>query len=515
MSKFYVTTAIVYVNDRPALHYLYEVIAADALARYHRMIGDETFFLTGTDEHSINVDRAARAQGLPAKQYSDQMAQVYRDVEAQFGISYDRFIRTEDPDHVAGVRKFIGLMQAKGDIYKGTYSGWYCPSCEAFYLESDLNDGYCRIHPTIKASWLEEENYFFALSKYQDRLQEHLEKHPQFIQPETRRNEILGWLKAGLRDFSISRSTISWGIPFPGDEGHVVYVWGDALLNYITGVGYGSDDGMFKRWWPADLHIIGKDITRFHVLYWPAMLMSAGVALPKRIWGHGWMLYRGERTSKSAGTAIDPLEVATAFGADAVRYLLLRELPFDRDGDISWEAMTNRFNADLANDLGNFVYRSLSMLQRYFDGKVPAPDGDATKLDAELRKAFEKAVRSLDRSFKVLDYAGALETIWMAVKRGNKYIEESAPWVLAKQSDQRKRLQTVMYNLTEAIRLTSFLISPFMPETAQKIAGQVKADLRAPWTTSQAWGGVALRTQTTLGGVLFPRIEKEPVGTPT
>src|SRR5712692_3000321 len=346
MGKFYVTTAIVYVNDKPALHYLYEVVAADVLARYHRMIGDDTFFLTGTDEHSINVERAAKREGLPAKVYSDQMAQRYRDVEAQFGISYDRFIRTEDSDHVAGVQKFIGQMQAKGDIYKGTYSGWYCPSCEAFYQADELNDGYCRIHPSIKASWLQEDNYFFALSKYQDRLLQHIEKHPEFIQPESRRNEILGWLKAGLRDFSISRSTITWGIPFPGDERHVVYVWGDALV---------------------------KDITRFHALYWPAMLMSAGVALPKRIWGHGFMLYRGQRTSKTAGTAIDPIEVASMFGADAVRYLVLREVPFDRDADISVEAMTDRFNADLANDLGNFVYRSLSMLQRYFDGKVPAP----------------------------------------------------------------------------------------------------------------------------------------------
>ncbi|HYM50192.1 MAG TPA: methionine--tRNA ligase [Candidatus Limnocylindrales bacterium] len=508
MAKFYVTTAIVYVNDRPALHYIYELVAADALARYHRMIGDDTFFLTGTDEHSINVERAARQQGMSAALYSDQMAQIYRDVEAQYGISYDRFIRTQDPDHVAGVQKLITAMQAKGDIYKGTYSGWYCPSCEAFYQDSELNDGFCRIHPSIKATWLEEDNYFFALSRYQDRLQQHIDKHPQFIQPEARRNEILGWLRAGLKDFSISRSTIAWGIPFPGDEKHVVYVWGDALVNYITGVGYGSDEAMFKHWWPADLHIIGKDITRFHVLYWPAMLMSAGIPLPRRVWGHGWMLYRGQRTSKSAGTAIDPNQVAATFGADAVRYLLLRELPFDRDGDISWEAMTDRFNADLANDLGNFVYRSLSMLQRYFDGKVPAPDGDATALDGKLKTAFEKAVHALDRHYKALDFVGALSLVWEAINRGNKYIEESAPWVLARQSDQRKRLQTVMYNLVEAIRLSAYLVSPVMPETAAKIAGQVKADLKLPWATAREWGRLAPRTQTTLGPPLFPRIEK-------
>src|SRR3989441_9382908 len=431
MGKFYVTTAIVYVNDKPALHYLYEVVAADVLARYHRMIGDDTFFLTGTDEHSINVERAAKQQGLPAKVYSDQMAQLYREVEAQFGISYSRFIRTEDPDHVAGVQKFIGQMQAKGDIYKGTYSGWYCPSCEAFYQADELNDGYCRIHPSIQASWLQEDNYFFALSKYQDRLLQHIEKHPEFIQPESRRNEILGWLKAGLRDFSISRSTITWGIPFPGDEKHVVYVWGDALVNYITGVGYGTDEATFKRWWPADLHVIGKDITRFHTLYWPALLMSAGLALPKRVFAHGFLTVRGERMSRTVGNFIAPKDASDRFGTEGGRYLLLRELPFDRDGDISWETMTDRFNADLANDLGNFVYRTLSMLQRYFDGKVPAPDGDTVALDQQLRTAFERAIRGLDKHMKAVDFTAALDLIWQAVNRGNKYIEESAPWVLA------------------------------------------------------------------------------------
>jgi methionyl-tRNA synthetase len=512
MSKFYVTTAIVYPNAAPHLGFIYELVGTDAVARYHRLVGDETFFLTGTDEHSQNVRRKAEEEGVSTADFTARMAQLYREVEARFGISYDRFIRTEDQDHVRGVQEFIAKMQAKGDIYKGAYEGWYCVSCEAFKQEADLKDGYCLIHPTLKAQWLKEENYFFALSKYQDRLQQHIDKHADFIQPDTRRNEVLGWLKIGLQDFSISRSTIKWGIPFPGDDKHVVYVWGDALVNYITGVGYGTDEAMFKRWWPAELHVIGKDITRFHCLYWPAMLMSAGVAVPKRVYAHGFLTVRGERMSKSAGNYIDPLEAADRFGADAVRYLLLRELPFDRDGDISWETMIDRYNADLANDLGNFVYRTLSMLQRYFDGKVPAPDGDAHKLDGDLRKAFEKAVKGLDRQFKQLDFGAALESIWAAVNRGNKYIEETAPWVLAKQSDQRKRLQTVMYNLSEAIRLTTYLIAPFLPETSKKIASQVKADLKAPWETTQEWGGMAVRTQTTLGEVLFPRIEKpEPV----
>ena len=512
MTKFYVTTAIVYPNAAPHLGFVYELVGTDALARYHRLLGDETFFLTGTDEHSQNVRRRAEEEGLSTEAFTARMAQLYRDVEAKFSIGYDRFIRTEDADHVRGVQAFIARMQAGGDIYKGAYEGWYCVSCEAFKTENDLKDGYCLIHPALKAQWLKEENYFFALSKYQDRLQQHIDKHPDFIQPESRRNEILGWLKTGLQDFSISRSTIKWGIPFPGDAKHVVYVWGDALANYITGVGYGTDEATFKRWWPADLHVIGKDITRFHCLYWPAMLMSAGAALPKRVYAHGFLTVRGERMSKSAGNYIDPLEAADRFGADAVRYLLLRELPFDRDGDISWETMVDRYNADLANDLGNFVYRTLSMLQRYFDGKVPAPDGDSTPLDKKLQTAFEAAVRGLDRELKVLDFSGALTQIWEAVNRGNKYIEESAPWVLARQSDQRKRLQTVMYNLVEAIRLASYLIAPFLPETANRIALQLKADHKAPWASARQWGRLVPKTQTSLGEVLFPRIEKpEPV----
>ncbi len=512
MSKFYVTTAIAYVYDAPALHHIYEFVATDAVARYHRLIGDDTFFLTGTDEHSQNVERRAREQGLTPQDFSSRMADVFRKSMADFGISYDRFIRTEDADHVRGVQTLLQRIQAKGDIYKGSYEGWYCVSCEAFKQENELRDGYCLLHPTLKAQWLKEENYFFALSRYQDRLQQHIDKHPDFIQPESRRNEILGWLKAGLQDFSISRSTIKWGIPFPGDEKHVVYVWGDALVNYITGVGYGTDEAKFKRWWPADLHVIGKDITRFHTLYWPAMLMSAGLAVPKRVFAHGFLTVRGERMSRTVGNYIAPKEASDLFGTEGVRYLLLRELPFDRDGDISWETMTLRFNADLANDLGNFVYRTLSMLQRYFDGKVPAPDGDATALDKQLQAAFERAIRGQDKHMKALDFTGALDLIWEAINRGNKYIEESAPWVLAKQSDQRKRLQTVMYNLVEAIRLTTYLISPFLPDTAARIAAQVKADLKAPWSSAREWGKLAPRTQTSLGEVLFPRIEKpEPV----
>src|SRR3989442_5122632 len=427
MSKFYVTTAIVYPNAAPHLGFIYELVGTDVLARHHRMIGDDTFFLTGTDEHSQNVRRRAEEEGVSTEVFTARMAQLYREIEARFSIAYDRFIRTEDEDHVRGVQAFITKMQEKGDIYKGHYEGWYCVSCESFKQEADLRDGYCLIHPTLEAQWLKEENYFFKLSSYQDRLQQHIDKHPEFIQPETRRNEVLGWLRSGLRDFSISRSTIKWGIPFPGDEKHVVYVWGDALTNYITGVGYGSDPAKFKTWWPADLHVIGKDITRFHAIYWPAMLLAAGLPPPKRIWSHGFMTIHGEKMSKTRGNILDPGEAVQRFGVDGVRYLLLRELPFDRDGDISWETMTDRFNADLANDLGNFVYRTLSMLQRYFDGKVPAPDGDTVALDQQLRTAFERAIRGLDKHMKAVDFTAAPARSPQAANRGKTHNEETAP----------------------------------------------------------------------------------------
>ncbi len=509
MAKYYITTAIAYVNDVPALHFIYELTGADVLARFHRLIGDETFFLTGVDEHSLNVERQARREGKDPQAYCDEMAAAYRRVEQAFGISYDRFIRTSDGDHVQSVNQFVRRLQEAGDIYPGTYKGWYCVSCEAFRPQEDLIDGRCPIHPGLQPTWLEEQNYFFALSRYQQRLLDHLHATPSFVEPESRRNEVLGMLRRGLQDFSISRSSVRWGIPFPGDPAHVVYVWGDALVNYVTGVGYATDETRFKRWWPANLHIIGRDIIRFHCIYWPAMLLSAGLPLPKQVYAHGWMTAKGERMSKSAGTGVDPMEVAREFGVDAVRYCLLREVPFDRDGDISWEGLTLRYNADLANDLGNLVFRTLTMLQRYFDGKVPAPSEEvATPLDRELRRVVEQNVRSFERHMKAVRLSDAAAAVWTGINRANKYIEQSAPWNLAKRSEDRKRLDTVMYNLVEVIRLTAHLISPFMPEAAAKIAAQVRAELSTPWTTARRWGGLQPRTQTRPAEALFPRIEK-------
>ncbi len=513
MTRYYITTAIAYVNDAPALHFIYELTGADVLARFHRLIGEETFFLTGVDEHSLNVEREARAQGKDPHRYTDEMAARYQQVERAFGISYDRFIRTSEPDHIRSVHQFLQRLEASGDIYPGTYEGWYCVSCEAFRPEEDLVEGRCPIHPSLQPAWLKEQNYFFALSRYQARLQEHLDAHPEFVEPATRRNEVLGMLRHGLQDFSISRSSVRWGIPFPSNPAHVVYVWGDALVNYVTGVGFGTDEARFRRWWPAHLHVIGKDIIRFHCLYWPAMLLSAGLPLPRKVYAHGWMTARGARMSKTAGTAIDPMEVARAFGVDAVRYCLLREVPFDRDGDISWESLTLRYNNDLANDLGNLVYRTLTMMQRYFDGKVPAAaDETLTPLDRELRRTVQQSVRAFEKHMKAVQPAEAAAAVWTSINRANKYIEQTAPWNLAKRSEDRKRLDTVMYHLVEVVRLVAYLVLPFMPETGAKIASQVRADLSARWASAKKWGGLQPRTQTHLGEALFPRIERpDPV----
>ncbi len=513
MARYYITTAIAYVNDAPALHYLYELAGADALARFHRLIGDATFFLTGVDEHSLHVERAARRQGKDPLAYCDEMARIYQQVEAAYGISYDRFIRTTDADHVRAVNIFLERLRAKGDIYPATYEGWYCVSCEAFKAEDDLVEGRCPTHPTMKPEWIREQNYFFALSRYADRLLEHIDAHPEFIEPPAPRNEVVAMIRRGLRDFSISRSTVRWGIPFPGDPGHVVYVWADALINYLTGAGFSADDRRFRRWWPANVHVIGKDISRFHCVYWPAMLLSADLPLPRQVFVHGWLHQTGERMSKSAGTAIDPMEMARELGVDGIRYCLLREVPFDRDGDASREGLTRRYHTDLANDLGNLVYRTLTMMQRYYDGKVPSPSEEATTpLDRNLRRTVEQSIRRFERQMKGTDLAGALASIWVAISRANKYVEQSAPWNLARRSEERRRLDTVMYNLVEVVRLAAYLISPFMPDTAQRLAAQLKADLKAPWRTARKWGGLRPRTQTQVGETLFPRLEKpDPV----
>ncbi|MGH2379453.1 MAG: methionine--tRNA ligase, partial [Candidatus Limnocylindria bacterium] len=428
--KFYVTTAIVYVNGAPGLHYLYEQIGADALARFHRQRGRDVFFLTGTDENATTVDRAAKAKGEDTRLFVDQLAELYKRAAKVYAISYDRFIRTTDADHVEGVQWFVRRWIENGDIYESTYEGLYCASCEAFYEESDLVGGRCPFHSgrdTIER--LSEKNYFFRLSKYQRALEDLYREHPEFCEPEIRRNEVLGWLERGLKDISVSRRGLSWGIPWPGDPQQTVYVWFDALINYVTGIGFGTNEALFKKYWPADVHVIGKDISRFHCIYWPAMLLSAGIELPKRVWVHGFLKYGGQRLSKTSGNMIDPFAAAEEWGADAVRYLVLRQAGFSTDADVSAAIFNDRFNAELANGLGNLVSRTLAMVERYFGSRVPDPSS-AGPSDAAVREVAERALREHDAAASQLRFADALAAAFSVVDAANKHYQRTQPWQL-------------------------------------------------------------------------------------
>ncbi len=442
--RFYLTTAIAYANNRPGLHTLYEVVGADVIARWHRMLGDDTRFLTGTDEYSVNIATTATSRGQTPRAFVDEMVTLFRRAEDALGISPDRFIRTTDPDHAAAAHEMIRRAYDNGDIYLGTYEGWYCPN-EGFRASSDLLEDesgvHCPNHPGVDLQWLSEHNWFFRLSAYQERLERHYAEHPDWVEPEYRRNEMLGFIRGGLEDFSVSREGATWGIPFPllpdgtsaqrpdgswDPAAGTVYVWYDALINYITGAGFPADATTFERWWPADLHVIGKDINRFHTVFWPAMLMSAGLPLPRKVWVHGWLLAQGERMSKSRGNFLDPMDVVAALGRDGTRYVVLREVAFDRDSDVSWDSFVRRYNADLANDFGNLLNRTLSMTGRYLDGERPAPtDGE---LATSWAATFERYAGHLEGNLLHL----ALETLWGFVGEANRFVETTAPWALAK-----------------------------------------------------------------------------------
>ncbi len=473
MSKvFYLTTAIDYVNALPHLGTAYEKIGADALARFMRLKGVETYFLMGVDEHSANVERQAREKGMAPQAYCDEMSGRFQAVWRELGISNDRFIRTSQRTHVDTVRALSGKIYEKGDIYKGKYEGWYCLSCEAFLKDSDLIDGLCPSHKK-KPQWIEEENYFFALSRYQDALRKHIEDHPSFIRPEARRNEIVRFLSEGLEDISVSRAGVEWGIRYPFDEAQAVWVWLDALTNYVSGAGYLDDPGQYARRWPADLHIVGKDITRFHCLIWPAMLMAAGLPLPASVWAHGFVHLGGEKMSKTTGTIVDPVGIAREYGADALRYFLLREVPFDRDGEFTMEKFVARYKADLANDLGNLCQRTLVLVMKYLDGAVPAPSADVGDADGALRKALADLREPFCRDMEDLRFSAVLERLWSAVAHCNKYIDESAPWSLRKDPTKQARFAAVVYNLCEALRILSILVQPVMPATSAAIRAQL------------------------------------------
>ncbi len=509
MSKYYITTAIAYTSKTPHIGNTYEIILTDAIARYHRYIGDDVYFLTGTDEHGQKIQEIAEAEGITPQEHVDRIAGEIRSIADMLNISYDGFIRTTDKQHMQTVQKIFKRLYDQGDIYKSEYEGWYCTPCESFWTDTQLKDGKCpdcgrEVHKT------KEEAYFFKMSKYQDRLMKHIEEHPEFIQPESRKKEMVNnFLKPGLQDLCVSRSSFSWGIPVPFDEGHVIYVWIDALSNYITALGYDPDKKgeLYEKYWPADVHIIGKDILRFHTIYWPIMLMALGEPLPKQVFGHPWMLFGEEKMSKSRGNVIYADGLVRHFGVDAVRYYSLHEMPFAQDGSITYEVFMSRYNSDLANTLGNLVNRTVSMVNKYFDGELVS-DSAAGEFDDDLKAVAQGALARVDEKMKTLHVTDSLDEIWKVVNRANKYIDETAPWVLAKDENNRQRLATVLYNLTETIRIISSLLSPFMPDTAENIRKQIGAE-DISCASADKFGITKVGTKVGEAKPLFARIDIE------
>jgi methionyl-tRNA synthetase len=505
MPRYYLTTAIDYVNSRPHLGTAYEKVAADVIARYRRLAGYDVHFLMGNDEHSQNVFKQAQEAGLDPVAYCDQMEQEFRRAWAALDISFDDFIRTTQERHRLGVVDLATRLYVAGDIYKGTYEGWYCVSCEAFKQEKDLAEGRCPLHPQLEPQWLKEDNYFFRLSKYQQPLLDHITTHPDFIQPEPRRNEILRLLESGLEDVSVSRAGQSWGIKLPFDTNSVVYVWFDALINYASAVGLGSDEAQFAKWWPADLHVIGKDITRFHAVIWPAMLMAAKLPLPRRIFGHGFMTKDGQRMSKSnPGTIIDPAEAAGRLGADPLRLFLVKEMVFGSDGDFTWERFEERYNVDLANNLGNLVSRTTSMVERYRGGRLRG-----VAVDAGLAATVEHAVKDYAASMEDLELDGACRHAFRIVDATNSYIASSEPWTLAKRGDDTD-LDRVLWSAVEALRIAAVLLSPVIPRSSLTILerlGAGIADVRElRWERDTRMVSEGERTITRADSI-WPRIE--------
>jgi methionyl-tRNA synthetase len=509
MSKnFYVTTPIYYVNDVPHIGHAYTTLACDVIARYKRARGHKVSFLTGTDEHGQKVETAAKANGETPLELADRVVKRFAGLWEKLNISNTDFIRTTQERHKATVQKQFKAIEATGDIYLGEYEDWYCTPCETFWTETQMLDGNCPDcgRPTTK---LKEESYFFRMSKYQDQLLQHIEENPEFIQPKSRRNEILSFIREGLRDLSISRTSFSWGIPVPGNEKHVIYVWFDALHNYISALGYPEDkSGDYAAFWPGN-HIIGKDILRFHAVYWPTFLMAAGLPLPERVFAHGWWTVEGQKMSKSLRNVVEPNMLIDKYGVDSIRYFLMREVPFGLDGDFSHSALVHRINSDLANDLGNLVSRSTAMLSKYFGGTLPVP-GEINATDKAFIELFATNIDKVDKLINEMAFNKTLMAIWELISAGNKYIDECAPWALAKDPEQQERLATVLYNLLESIRIIALLVAPFMPETGEKILDLLGCDRSNLQLTEQdQWGRLQAGTEIAKAKPLFPRIEAE------
>ncbi|MEK6777912.1 MAG: methionine--tRNA ligase [bacterium] len=503
MSKnFYITTPIYYVNDVPHIGHAYTTVAADVTSRYRRMMGDRVFFLTGTDEHGQKVEKTAAAQGITPSELADRVVVRFRDLWKKLNISNQDFIRTTEPRHHNAVQALWKTVAEKGDIYQGEYEDWYCTPCETFLTELQLTGGKC---PDCgrQPERLKEESYFFRMSRYGEKLLKHIEEHPDFIQPTSRRNEIVQFVRGGLKDLSISRTTFSWGIPVPGNSRHVVYVWFDALVNYLSALGYPGDQESFRAFWPADIHVIGKDILRFHAVYWPAFLMAADLPLPKQIFSHGWWTLKGEKMSKSKGNVVDPSAMVERYGADPFRYFLLREVPFGQDGDFSESALVGRFNSDLANDLGNLFSRVTAMLAKYCGGKTPAPSHEG-----KLKEKAEAVIRDVDRYMADLAFSRALQEIWGLINAANRFVDQQAPWALAKDPAQAGTLEHVMYDLVETLRIVTLLITPFMPDTGEKAASIL--GLAQGWCQRDllSWGKTPEGRRISVAEPLFPRVEQ-------
>lgn len=511
--KFYITTAIAYSSRKPHFGNTYEVIMTDALARFKRQVGYDVFFLTGTDEHGQKIENYANEAGISPQDYVDNVSAEIRRIWDLMDASYDKFIRTTDDYHVRSVQHIFRKLYDKGDIYKGYYEGWYCSPCESFFTETQVVDGKC---PDCGApvSRAQEEAYFFKMSNYADRLMQYIEDHPEFIEPEARKKEMVNnFLKAGLQDLCVSRTSFKWGIPITFDEKHVTYVWIDALSNYITALGYDPDNAeqpeLFNKFWPADVHIIGKDILRFHTIYWPIILMALDIPLPKKVFGHPWFNLGADKMSKSKGNVIYADELADIVGVDGVRYYALAEMPYAADGVITYENVLKRYNGDLANNLGNLVNRTVAMTKKYFDGIVPAP-GTAEDVDAELLAAVETAKKTSYDCMENYHIADALDAIFTMLRRANKYIDETTPWTLAKDESKHARLGTVLYNLLETIRTAAVLLTPFIPTTAENIFGQLATD-RRDYDSIETFGVLESGKPVGEPAVLFARLDEEKI----
>ena len=508
MEKFYITTPIYYPSANFHIGHCYTTIIADSIARYKRLAGYDVFFLTGTDEHGEKIEKKAKENGVTPKEYVDKIVDNAKDLWKSLGISYDKFIRTTDEYHEKAVQKIFNKLYEQGDIYKGEYEGLYCTPCESFWTETQLVDGKC---PDCgrDVHIVKEESYFFKLSKYQDKLIKLYEEHPEFIQPESRKNEMLNnFINPGLEDLCVSRTTFNWGIPVTFDAKHVVYVWIDALTNYITALGYMSDDdSLFKKYWPADLHLVGKEIVRFHTIIWPALLMALDLPLPKKVFGHGWLIIDGGKISKSLGNYKDPREYIDLYGVDAIRYFALREVPFGNDGTFSESALISRTNADLANILGNLVNRTISMSYKYFDGIVLEPTCKEG-MDIDLINSVSNLYKIVDEKMEELHISEAIDAIFDVLRKCNKYIDDTTPWILAKDETKKDRLATVLYNLLESIRICAILLSPFMPTSVDKILYQLNTKVTS-YDSCKKFGQIEINNQLNKPEPIFLRIDKK------